>query len=99
MEFTGLATFLVQIVGIVTGRRARKACRREVKRSLKGLSPSQMDAIVTIRHDDMAWRWLSARCAVCGGCPKFVERAGLTPPPPSPPVEGHLRAIPCQPAS
>jgi hypothetical protein len=54
-------------------RPKRKACRREVKRTLKriGWAPPKPDGL---RGDDVTKLWLAARCAACRKCPKLSAK-------------------------
>jgi hypothetical protein len=57
-------------------RAGRKACRREVKRTLKriGWAPPKLDGL---RGDDITKLWLVVRCAARGRCPKLVAKLAV----------------------
>lgn len=57
---------------------ARRHCKDEVKRGLKGLRPLKRPS------DAMTQLWLAAKCDACGACPKMLARLGVTGPAPPP---------------
>jgi hypothetical protein len=56
----------------------RKACRKQVKRTLDELSKPGR-ARFMLSGDDITRAWLLAKCGECGRCPKMAPRPGITP--------------------